>query len=160
MNDLLEVLPSIILDIAVWAALCFAGRVYYAHHHIGREVPDQLVKLVQQAHAEQPVDLEWDIAVSREMNRALCAPLTDEQLDMLEAAEAGVFSRSVFCYLVSSSYKRGELSGVVETSVTLHSRYSKNDVAYPRTKLKIVVRQVGGKYPNYRWEVSSVEQIK
>ena len=160
MNELLEVLPSIILDIAVWVALCFAGRVYYAHHHVGREVPEQLVRLVQQAHAEQPVGMEWDIAVSREMNRALCAPLTDEQLDMLEAAEEGVFSRSVFCYLVSSSYKRSELSGVVESSVTLHSRYSKSDVVYPRTKLKIVVSQTGGRYPSYRWEVTSVEQIK
>ena len=160
MNELIEVLLAIIPEIAVAAIVILARRVHYAHHHVSREVPQQLVKLVKQAHAEQPVDMEWDIAVSREMNRALCAPLTDEQLDMLEAAEAGVFSRSVFCYLVSSSYKRGELSGVVETSVTLHSRYSKNDVAYPRTKLKIVVRQAGGKYPNYRWEVASVEQIK
>lgn len=137
-----------------------AKLIWEARRYVNREVPQQLVKLVQQAHAEQPVDMEWDIAVSREMKRALCAPLTDEQLDFLEADEKGVFSRSVCGYVVSSSFRRGELSGVVESSVTLHSRYSKNDIVYPRTKLKIVVRQVGGKYPNYCWEVTSVEQIK
>ena len=47
MSDLLEVLPGIIPEIAVAAIVIFARRVYHAHHHVSREVPEQLVKLVK-----------------------------------------------------------------------------------------------------------------
>ena len=145
--------------LAVALLVQIAKQFLDAHRHVGREVPQQLVKLVQQAHSGQPADMAWDIEVSPEMNRALCAPLTQEQLQTMADAEPGVFSRSVFCYLVSSRFKRGELSGVVSSSVTVHSSLSRNDLTCPRIKLRIVVSEKVGGYPNHRWEVTSVEQI-
>ena len=85
--------------------------------------------------------------------------LTPEQLATMRAAGEGVYGRSVFCYLVSSRFKGGELSGVVWVSVKVHSKYSRNDLLFPDTELRIVVRHNGRKYPMEAWEVVSVEKV-
>jgi len=135
-------------------------RMIREHRHfVDSVIPQQLVTLVRQAHKGEPFKTRMDIQVSPEMRNALCQPLTPQQLESMRAAEAGVYSRSVFCRLVSSCYTDGELSGVVWVSVKVHSRYSKNDLLFPGTELRIVVRRNGRQYPNDRWEVTSVEQI-
>ena len=93
------------------------------------------------------------------MRDALCQPLTPQQLETMRAAGEGVYSRSVFCRLVSSRFKGGELSGVVWVSVKVHSRYSRNDLLFPDTELRIVVRNNGRRYPMESWEVTSVEKV-
>ena len=141
----------IVLEIVKW--------IRDVHRYMSREVPGQLLKLVQQAHSGQPADLFWDIEVSPEMNDALCQPLTPEQLAQMRAAGEGVYSRSVHGYLISSSFKNDELSGVVQVSVTVHSRYSKQTLSCPATRLRIVVSRKDGQYPHYRWAVTSVKQM-
>lgn len=123
------------------------------------EIPHQLVELVQQAHQEGPIKTKFDIKVSSDMHDALCAPLTAEQLMTIRAAEKGVFSRRASCRLISSCFKSGEISGVVQVSVMVHSEYSKHNLFCPETQLRIVVRHNGRKYPTGEWVVTSVEQI-
>lgn len=77
----------------------------------------------------------------------------------MRAAEKGVFSTSVNGYLISSRFENNELSGVVQVSVTVHSKYSKHDMAYPAVNLRIVVRRTGGQHPDICWEVASVEKV-
>lgn len=128
-------------------------------HFIDNVIPQQLVTLVRQAHSGEPFTTRMDIQVSPEMRDALCQPLTPQQLETMRAAGEGVFSRSVFCRLVSSRFKGGELSGVVWVSVKVRSRYSKNDLLFPATELRIVVRHNGRRYPMGAWEVVSVEKV-
>ena len=123
------------------------------------EIPHQLVELVQQAHQDGPINTKFDIKVSSDMRDALCAPLTVEQLATIRAAEEGAFSRRVSCRLISSYYKGGEISGVVQVSVMVHSEYSKRNLFCPETQLRIVVRHNGRKYPLGDWYVTEVEQI-
>ena len=134
-------------------------RVREAFHYTFDQVPQQLFKLVKQAHLGEPVDMLWNIAVSSEMQDALCQPLTPEQLATMRAAEKGVFSTSVNGYLISSRFENNELSGVVQVSVPVHSKYSKHDMAYPAVKLRSVVRRTGGQHPDICWEVASVEKV-
>ena len=128
-------------------------------HFVNYTIPQQLVALVRQAHSGEPFTTRMDIQVSPEMRDALCQPLTPQQLETMRAAGEGVYSRSVFCRLVSSRFKGGELSGVVWVSVTVHSKYSKNDLVCPDTELRIVVRHNGRRYPMEAWEVVSVEKV-
>jgi hypothetical protein len=152
-------LMRLLAHLGVWLGLKVTTRVREAFHYTFDEVPQQLLKLVQQAHSGQPADLSWDIEVSPEMNDALCQPLTPEQLAQMRAAGEGVYNRSVHGYLISSSFKNNELSGVVQVSVTVHSRYSKQALSCPATRLRIVVSRKGGRYPHYRWAVTKVKQI-
>lgn len=133
--------------------------VRWHRHLVGSTIPQQLVELVQQAHKGEPFKTRMDIQVSPEMRDALCLPLTPEQLETMRAAGEGVYSRSVFCHLVSSRFKGGVLSGVVKVLVTVHSKYSKNDLVCPDTELRIVVRHNGRRYPMEAWEVVSVEEV-
>lgn len=133
--------------------------VRWHRHRVGSTIPQQLVELVQQAHRGEVFRTQMDIRVSPEMRDALCLPLTPQQLDTMRAAGEGVYGRSVFCHLVSSRFKGEVLSGVVKVSVTVHSKYSKNDLVYPDTELRIVVRHNGRRYPMEAWEVTSVEKI-
>ena len=128
-------------------------------HFVNYTIPQQLVALVRQAHSGEPFTTRMEIQVSPEMRDALCQPLTPQQLETMRAAGEGVYSRSVFCRLVSSRYIGGELSGVVWVSVKVHSRYSRNDLLFPDTELRIVVRNNGRKYPMEAWEVVSVEKV-
>ena len=147
----------------VWPLLlAVAGivqMVRWHRHRVGSTIPQQLVELVQQAHRGETFTTQMDIQVSPEMRDTLCLPLTPEQLATMRAAGEGVYGRSVFCYLVSSRFKGGELSGVVRVSVTVHSKYSKNDLVCPDTELRIVVRHNGRRYPMEAWEVVSVEEV-
>lgn len=136
------------------AALVRAG---FRHTHV--EIPRQLLKLVLQAHSGQPEDMAWDIEVTPEMSDALCLPLTAEQLSAMRAAEDGVYRTSVHGYVLSSTFKNNILSGVVQVSVTICSRYSKSELAYPPAKLRIVVSAREGQYAYRSWAVTSVEQI-
>lgn len=129
------------------------------NHFTKVEVPQQLVELVRQAHQGGPFETKFGIVVSPAMCDALCAPITPDQLATIRAAGAGVFSRSVCCHLISSSFKGGVLSGMVQVLVTVHSKYSKTDLHYPETRLRIIVRHNGRKYPMGDWFVTSVEQI-
>ena len=128
-------------------------------HFVNYTIPQQLVALVRQAHSGEPFTTRMDIQVSPEMRDALCQPLTPQQLETMRAAGEGVYSRSVFCRLVSSRFKGGELSGVVWVSVKVHSRYSRNDLLFPDTELRIVVRNNGRRYPMESWEDTSVEKV-
>ena len=144
------------LFLAVW----YTVRMIREHHHFDDEViPQQLVDLVRQAHAGEPFKTRMGIRVSPEMRDALCLPLTTQQLESMRAAGAGVYSRSVFCRLVSSRYIGGELSGVVHVSVKVHSKYSRNDLLFPDAELRIVVRHNGGQTLMGEWVVTEVEQI-
>ena len=135
-------------------------RVVREHrHYINFIVPQQLVDLVEQAHSGKPFKTRMDFQVSTEMRDALCLPLTPQQLETMRAAGEGVYSRSVFCRLISSRFKGEELSGVVRVSVTVHSKYSKTDLRCPAAKLRIVARHNGRKYPMDKWVVTEVEQI-
>ena len=141
-------------------AVVYIVRMIRDNRHITDNViPQQLVTLVRQAHSGEPFKTRMDIQVSPEMRDALCLPLTPQQLATMRAAGEGVYSRSVFCRLVSSRFKGGELSGVVWVSVKVHSRYSRNDLLFPDTELRIVVRNNGRKYPMEAWEVVSVEKV-
>ena len=144
------------LLLAVWYTV---RMIRDSRHFTDNVIPQQLVTLVQQAHKGEPFKTRMDIQVSPEMRDALCQPLTPEQLATMRAAGEGVYGRSVFCYLVSSRFKGGELSGVVRVSVTVHSKYSKNDLVCPDTELRIVVRHNGRRYPMEAWEVVSVEKV-
>lgn len=148
-----------LIDILIWGLGNTAEILRNCHRQQHYEVPQQLAELVRQAHGTEPIRTMWDIRVSPELRDALCVPLTDEQLATIRAAEEGTFSSSVSCYVVSHKHKDNELSGVVQVSVTVSSRYSKSELAYPPTKLRIVVSAKAGRYPLRRWEVTSVEQI-
>ena len=143
----------------ILAVVGIVQMVRWHRHLVGSTIPQQLVTLVQQAHKGEPFKTRMDIRVSPEMRDALCLPLTPQQLETMRAAGEGVYSRSVFCHLVSSHFKGEVLSGVVKVSVTVHSKYSKNDVVYPDTELRIVVRHNGRRYPMEAWEVISVEKV-
>lgn len=147
------------IAITIIAAVFLVKGFRETHNYIKYAIPHQLVQLVLQAHAEQPFQTEWDIQVSREMQDALCKPLTPEQLAMMRAAEAGTFTRRVNCHLVSGKLRGSKLSGVVQVSVVVHSKYSKSNQVYPDTKLRIVVSSNGRQYPTHQWLVTSVEQI-
>ena len=134
-------------------------RVREAFHYTFDEVPQQLFKLVKQAHLGEPVDMLWNIAVSSEMQDALCQPLTPEQLATMRAAEKGVFSTSVNGYLISSRFENNELSGVVQVSVSVSSKFSEKQMVCPDVQLKITVSGKGKPGIEHRWEVTSVEQI-
>ena len=123
------------------------------------EIPHQLVELVQQAHQEGPIKTKFDIKVSERMRDALCAPLAPEQLAVMRSAEKGVFSTYVKCKLLSSYYKGGELSGVVQVSVRVSSKFSELPLVCPDVKLKITVSGAGKPGIEHRWVVTSVEQI-
>lgn len=148
-----------LFDILIWGFGRKTEILQDIHNHQHYEVPEQLAELVCQAHGTEPIRTMWDIRVSPEMRDALCAPLTPEQLQAIRAAEAGVFARSVSCYVVSHKYKGNELSGIVQVSLTVRSRYSQSEMAYPPIKLRIVVRCTTEQYVYRRWEVFSVKQI-
>lgn len=148
-----------LIDILLWGFGNTAEILRDVHHQQHYEVPEQLAELVRQAHGNDAISTMWNIHVSPAMRDALCAPLTDEQLAAIRAAEEGAFSRSVSCYVVSHRHKGGELSGVVQVSVTVRSRYSKSELVCPPTKLRIVVSRNGSQFSNQCWEVASVEQI-
>ena len=147
-----------LLDVLIWGGK--PGEVLRdAHYHQQYSVPEQLAELVRQAHGTAPIRTMWDIRVSPEMRDALCAPLTPEQLQAIRAAEAGVFARSVSCYVVSHKCKGNELSGIVQVSLTVRSRYSQSEMAYPPIKLRIGVNSSTAQYGDRCWEVTSVEQV-
>ncbi len=148
-----------LFDILIWGFGRKTEILQDIHNHQHYEVPEQLAELVRQAHGTEPIRTMWGIQVSPEMRDALCAPLTAEQLAAIRKADVGVFSRSVSCHVVSYKLRGKELSGVVQVSVTVHSRYSKSERTYPPIKLRIVVVHNGRPFPNERWEVASVEQI-
>lgn len=148
-----------LFDILIWGFGRKTEILQDIHNHQHYEVPEQLAELVRQAHGTEPIRTMWDIRVSPEMRDALCTPLTSEELAAIRAAEPGVLSSSVSCYVVSHKHKGCELSGVVQVSVTVHSRYSKSERTYSPIKLRIVVVRNGRPFPNERWEVASVEQI-
>lgn len=141
------------------AVVYIVRMIRWHRHFFGSTIPQQLVELVRQAHSGEPFTTRMDIQVTPEMRDALCQPLTPQQLETMRAAGEGVYSRSVFCRLVSSRFKGGELSGVVWVSVKVRSRYSKNDLLFPDAELRIVVRHNGRKYPMEAWEVVSVEKV-
>lgn len=143
----------------ILAVVCTVRMIREHRHFVDNVIPQQLVDLVRQAHSGEPFKTRMDIQVSPEMRDALCLPLTPQQLESMRAAGEGVYSRSVFCRLVSSRYKGGELSGVVWVSVKVHSKYSKNDLLFPGTELRIVVRHNDRQYPMGEWVVTEVEQI-
>ncbi len=147
-----------LLDVLIWGGK--TGEVLRdAHYHQQYRVPEQLAELVRQAHGTAPIRTMWDIRVSPEMRDALCAPLTAEQLASIRAAEEGAFSRSVSSYVVSHKHTGDELSGIVQVSLTVRSRYSESELAYPPTKLRIVVSLKEQESDHRRWAVTSVEQI-
>ena len=147
------------IDRVVIAVIILAKGIWDTYQQIHYKLPQQLVQLVQQAHADGNFRTEWDIAVSSEMWDALCQPLTPEQLQEIRSAKEGVYSRSVDCHLISGNIRGGTLYGVVQASVIVHSRYSKHDLKYPTAQLRIIVTHNGRQYPNGKWEVNSVEQI-
>ena len=124
------------------------------------KIPHQLVELVQQAHQDAPFRTQFDIRVSPAMRDALCLPLTPEQLAVIRAAQKGVYSTYVKCELLSSTFKGSELSGVVKVAVRVSSKFSKRALVCPETKLRIVVRHNGRKYPLGAWALTKVEQIQ
>ena len=106
------------------------------------EIPRQLVDLVLQAHRDGPIKTMFGIRVSERMRDALCAPLTPEQLAVIHSAEKGVFCTCVKCSLLSSYYKGNELSGVVQVSVSVSSKFSEKPMVCPDVQLKITVSGV------------------
>ena len=124
-----------------------------------REIPGQLVQLIKQAHGMSELETTFDIRVSPEMRDALCAPLTQEQLAVIRAAQKDVYSTYVKCELLSSTFKGPELSGVVKVAVRVSSKFSEFPLVCAETKLRIVVRHNGRQYPNGEWVVTSVEQV-
>ena len=159
MSVLKQLLTQCGLIVVVQLATALITLIREGFHHTNVEVPKQLLRLVRQAHSGQPEDMVWDIEVSPEMRDALCLPLTPEQLAEMRAAEDGVYNTSVLGYVCSSTFKNNTLSGVVQVWVTVRSRYSKSERAYPPTKLRIVVSVKDGDYTHCHWEVASVEKI-
>ena len=159
----MSALQYLVAQFGKWAVVKLAGNlillVREGLHHTNVEVPKQLLRLVRQAHSGKPEDMVWDIEVSPEMRDALCLPLTAQQLAQMRAAEQGVYRTSVLGYVYSSTFKNNALSGVVQVCVTVRSRYSKSELAYPPVKLRIVVSLKEGSAAQRRWEVTSVEQI-
>lgn len=150
------ILIAIFVGVVVYNVIKWINK---SHDYFKGQVPQQLVQLVLQAHQNGPIETMWDIKVSERMRDALCAPLTPEQLATIRAAEEGVFSRRVSCRLLSSRWKGRELSGLVQVSVMVHSKYSKTNMFCPETKLRITVSGAGNPGIEHRWVVTSVEQI-
>lgn len=147
------------LFIAIPAVIFIVRMIREDRYLFKQKIPGQLVQLVMRAHDASTVGTLFDIRVSPEMRDALCAPLTQEQLETMRAAEKGVYSTYVKCQLISSRFKGGELSGVVKVSVRVSSRFSERPLVCPEVKLKITVSSVGKPGIEHRWVVTSVEQI-
>lgn len=86
-------------------AVVFIVRLIRDHRYLfNYTIPQQLVQLVRQAHGVSTVGTALDIRIPPEMRDALCATLTQAQLETMRAAGEGVYIRNVSCHLVSSRF--------------------------------------------------------
>ena len=145
--------------IAIPVVMLVMWRIRSNRRLLDQEIPGQLVQLVKLAHGESGVRTMFDIRVSERMRDALCAPLTQEQLATIRAAEPGAYSTYVKCELLSSSFQGSELSGVVKAAVRVSSKFSEKPLVCPEVQLKITVLGADAHGAGHRWEVTSVERI-
>lgn len=129
-------------------------------HYLNYTIPHQLLQLVQQAHTGRSNQTLWNIETTEEMRRALCVPLTSQQIDALSKLGAETISTSVTGYVLSHKLRDSELSGVVCVSINISSSLGTYNYEYSNVKLRITVRHVGKPLVSDKWIVSSVEQIQ
>ena len=116
---------------------------------------NQILLLVQQAHANMPFNTPWDISVSPQMRTALCSPLTPEQVEVI-ANCVHTPEKSCFEYhLLRSEWKKHKLSGVVSISIDYKNSISGLDLHFENVLLSVCC---SGE-PWKGWRVSSVDII-
>lgn len=128
-------------------------------HYLNYTIPQQLTQLVRQAHLGQPFQTLWNIEVNDTMRKALCAPLTANQICRISEMKHDIISYSIDSYVISHKLKSKELTGVVAVSLDVDSQSGACDYTCSMVKLRITVRHVGKTGVDYKWVVSSVEQL-
>lgn len=136
-----------------------ADRLRRIRHHTDYVVPQQLFQLVRQAHTGKREEMPWDIRMSEEMQTALRAPLTPQQIEMLSQMRDENISTFVSGYVLSYKHKDTELSGIVCVNIDIFSRSGQYNYKFSGVKLRVTVRQVG-KPLEGNWAVSSAEMIE
>lgn len=119
-------------------------------------LPGQLVQLIQQAHAGQSFDTEFDISVSANDREKLCYPLTAEQVEMIRMTPYHQCQWKKFSYRVSEyKYNGRKLSGIVLVTIRFQDDARNINLDYKNLPVKICLTCK----PGEKWYVDSVEYI-
>ena len=152
---------AVIFEI-IFAMMCATWvikGILEARRYSNYTIPQQLIQLVRQAHLEKEFHTIWDIKVSDEMRTALCAPLTQQQIQTIRLSKEDIISHSVDGYVISHKVRRRELSGVVSVSIDITSKSGNCNYKYSGVKLRITVNRLGDSAIDSKWTVTSVTQM-
>ena len=116
---------------------------------------NQIVLLIQQAHANMPFNTPWDISVSSQMRAALCSPLTAEQTEVIANCVYPPEKRCFEYHLLRSEWTKHKLSGVVSISIEYKNSMSGLDLHFENVLLSVCCSGESWK----GWHVSSVDII-
>ena len=116
-------------------------------------MPNQLVKIVRQAHRFEEFDTDPLISVGADMRQRLMYPLTVEQAKAI-GSDRLVEENSIYHKLHSYVWLNGTLSAVVDCRI--HYRDSKRgiDLQYDNVRLKV---KCAGNPKRAGWEIVYVE---
>ena len=148
----------VIIVTTIWVVSIIKG-IQYLRLYMHGTVPNQLMELVRQAHLGQQFNTLFNIEVSDEMRTALCAPLTQQQIQTIRLSKEDIISHSVDGYVISHKVRRRELSGVVSVSIDITSKSGNCNYKYSGVKLRITVNRLGDSAIDSKWTVTSVTQM-
>ena len=101
-------------------------------------VPQQLIRLVQQAQAGESFETEFNIGVGAVMGEKLCYPLTPEQVELIRATPYYDCQWKKFSYRLCEFKKDGkELSGVVLSTIHFQDNSRNINLDYKDVPLRL-----------------------
>lgn len=117
--------------IAIWMVVSIVREIKEDRKFRKETVPEQLILLLKQAHAGQPFNTRFKIAVTEKDREKLCYPLTPEQVEIIKATPYHKCQWKKFSYRVADHiFKGGILKGTVLATIRFQDDSRGIDIDY------------------------------